>query len=50
VSVVYPITAAAPIVTLVCSYVLFRSGEHLTWRVTLGILAVVLGVAVLTTR
>ena len=50
VSFVYPVTAAAPIVTLVCSYVLFRSAEHLTWRVVLGILAVVLGVAVLTTR
>jgi drug/metabolite transporter (DMT)-like permease len=50
VSVVYPITAAAPIVTLVCSYLLFRSAEHLTWRIALGILAVVVGVAVLTTR
>ena len=50
VSVVYPITAAAPIVTLAGSYVLFRSAEQLTWRVALGILAVVVGVAVLTTR
>lgn len=50
VSVVYPITAAAPIVTLAASYLLFRSAEHLTWRVALGILAVVGGVAVLTTR
>jgi drug/metabolite transporter (DMT)-like permease len=50
VSVVYPITAAAPIVTLAASYVLFRSAEHLTWRVALGILAVVGGVVVLTTR
>jgi drug/metabolite transporter (DMT)-like permease len=50
VSVVYPITAAAPIVTLAGSYVLFRSAEHLTWRVALGILAVVVGVAGLTTR
>jgi drug/metabolite transporter (DMT)-like permease len=50
VSVVYPITASAPIVTLVCSYFLLRSGEHLTGRVGIGIVSVVFGVAVLTSR
>lgn len=47
VSVVYPITATAPLVTLILSYLVLRTVERLTWLDVLGILAVALGVAVL---
>ena len=50
VSVVYPITATAPVVTLLCSYVLLRRVDRLTGRDVVGILAVVLGVAVLSAK
>lgn len=47
VSVVYPITSAAPVVTLILSYLVLRTVERLTWLDVLGILAVALGVGVL---
>ncbi len=50
VSIVYPITATAPIVTLIFSFALLRTVERLTVRDVLGILAVVAGVAILTTK
>jgi drug/metabolite transporter (DMT)-like permease len=47
VSVVYPVTASAPLFTLAFTAVLLRGKERLTWRIVLGAVAVVLGVIAL---
>jgi drug/metabolite transporter (DMT)-like permease len=47
VSVVYPVTASAPLFTLGFTALLLRGTEQLTWRIVLGALAVVLGVVIL---
>ena len=44
VSVVYPVTASAPLFTLVFTALLLRGVEQLTWRIALGAMAVVAGV------
>jgi DME family drug/metabolite transporter len=44
VSVVYPVTASAPLFTLVFTALLLRGVERLTWRIVLGAIAVVAGV------
>lgn len=47
VSVVYPVTASAPLFTLGFTALLLRGRERLTWRIVAGALLVVLGVVVL---
>jgi drug/metabolite transporter (DMT)-like permease len=47
VSVVYPVTASAPLFTLFFTAILLRGRERLTWQIALGATAVVLGVVVL---
>jgi uncharacterized membrane protein len=47
VSVVYPVTATAPIFTLGFTAILLRGTEHLTGRIVLGVVLVVLGVIAL---
>ncbi|HYH91752.1 MAG TPA: DMT family transporter [Candidatus Saccharimonadales bacterium] len=47
VSVVYPVTASAPIFTLIFTWLLLRGKERLTWRIVLGAVLVTLGVIVL---
>jgi drug/metabolite transporter (DMT)-like permease len=47
VSVVYPVTASAPLFTLAFTAVLLRGKEQLTWRIVAGAILVVLGVVVL---
>lgn len=47
VSVVYPVTASAPLFTLAFTAILLRGKEQLTWRIVLGAVAVVLGVVAL---
>jgi drug/metabolite transporter (DMT)-like permease len=44
VSVVYPVTSAAPLFTLAFTAILLRGVEQLTWRIVLGAVAVVAGV------
>jgi DME family drug/metabolite transporter len=44
VSVVYPVTASAPLFTLLFTGILLRGRERLTWRIAAGAIAVVLGV------
>lgn len=47
VSVVYPVTASAPLFTLGFTALLLRGQEQLTWRIAVGALAVVAGVIAL---
>jgi len=47
VSVVYPVTASAPLFTLLFTALLLRGRERLTWRIVAGSVAIVLGVIVL---
>ena len=47
VTVVYPITASAPIFTLGFTALLLRGQELVTWRIVLGVALVVLGVVAL---
>lgn len=47
VSVVYPVTASAPLFTLMFTAVLLRGKERLTWQIIVGAIAVVAGVIVL---
>jgi drug/metabolite transporter, DME family len=47
VSVVYPVTASAPLFTLAFTAILLRGKEHLTWRIVLGAVGVVAGVVAL---
>lgn len=47
VSVVYPVTASAPLFTLAFTAILLRGRERLTWRIVLGAVAVVAGVIAL---
>ncbi len=47
VSVVYPVTASAPLFTLLFTFLLLRGKESLTWRIVLGVVAIVAGVVAL---
>ena len=47
VSVVYPVTASAPLFTLLFTFLLLRGKESLTWRIVLGAVAIVAGVVAL---
>ena len=47
VTVVYPVTASAPIFTLGFTALFLRGQEQLTWRIALGVVLVVLGVIAL---
>jgi drug/metabolite transporter (DMT)-like permease len=47
VTVVYPVTASAPIFTLGFTALLLRGQETLTWRIVLGVVLVVIGVVAL---
>jgi DME family drug/metabolite transporter len=47
VSVVYPVTASAPIFTLGFTWLLLKGKERLTWRIVVGACLVVAGVVVL---
>lgn len=47
VSVVYPVTASAPLFTLAFTALLLRGRERVTWRIVAGAVLVVLGVVVL---
>lgn len=47
VSVVYPVTASAPLFTLGFTAILLRDHERLTWRIVVGAVAVVAGVIAL---
>jgi DME family drug/metabolite transporter len=47
VSVVYPVTSSAPLFTLVFSWLLLRGHEAVTWRIVVGVVAVVAGVVFL---
>jgi drug/metabolite transporter (DMT)-like permease len=47
VTVVYPVTASAPIFTLGFTALLLRGQEQLTWRIVLGVVLVVIGVIAL---
>jgi drug/metabolite transporter (DMT)-like permease len=47
VTVVYPVTASAPIFTLAFTALLLRGQESLTWRIVLGVVLVVIGVIAL---
>jgi drug/metabolite transporter (DMT)-like permease len=47
VSVVYPVTASAPLFTLGFTAILLRGQEALNWRIIVGALAVVAGVVAL---
>jgi drug/metabolite transporter (DMT)-like permease len=47
VSVVYPVTASAPLFTLCFAAVLLRGHERLTWQIVVGAAAIVVGVIVL---
>jgi len=44
VSVVYPVTASAPLFTLAFTWLFLRGKEQITWRLVLGVLLVVGGV------
>jgi drug/metabolite transporter (DMT)-like permease len=43
-SVVYPVTSAAPLCTVVLTALLLRKAEHLNWRIVAGTCAIVIGV------
>jgi drug/metabolite transporter (DMT)-like permease len=47
VSVVYPVTASAPLFTLLFTAILLRGKERLTWQIVAGALLVVAGVIIL---
>jgi drug/metabolite transporter (DMT)-like permease len=47
VTVVYPVTASAPLFTVAFTAIFLRGQERLTWRIVLGAAAVVAGVIVL---
>ena len=47
VSVVYPVTASAPLFTLLFTWLFLRGRERLTWRIVLGAVLIVAGVIVL---
>lgn len=47
VSVVYPVTASAPLFTLAFTALLLKGTESLTWRIVLGAVAIVAGVVAL---
>ena len=47
VSVVYPVTASAPLFALLFTAILLRGKESVTWRIVLGAVAVVAGVIAL---
>jgi drug/metabolite transporter (DMT)-like permease len=47
VSIVYPLTASAPLFTLAFTAILLRGVELLNWRIALGVAAVVFGVVYL---
>jgi DME family drug/metabolite transporter len=47
VSLVYPVVSSAPLITLGFTALLLRGKERLTWRIVLGIVAVVAGVIAL---
>jgi drug/metabolite transporter (DMT)-like permease len=47
VSVVYPVTASAPLFTLGFTWLFLRGKENLTWRIVLGAGLIVAGVIVL---
>ncbi len=44
VSVVYPVTSSAPLFTLAFTWLLLRGHEAVTWRIVVGVVAVVAGV------
>ena len=47
VSIVYPVTATAPLFTLLFTALMLRKTERLTWRIVLGAFAITAGVIVL---
>jgi drug/metabolite transporter (DMT)-like permease len=47
VSVVYPVTASAPLFTVLVTFLLLKGKESLTWRIALGAVAIVVGVVAL---
>jgi drug/metabolite transporter (DMT)-like permease len=47
VSVVYPVTASAPLFTLMFTWLLLKGPERLTWRIVLGAVLIVSGVVFL---
>jgi drug/metabolite transporter (DMT)-like permease len=47
VSVVYPVTASAPLFTLMFTWLLLKGTERLTWRIVLGAVLIVSGVVFL---
>ena len=47
VSIVYPVTASAPLFTLVFTWMFLRGKERLTWRIVTGAVLIVTGVIVL---
>jgi DME family drug/metabolite transporter len=47
VSIVYPVTATAPLFTLLFTALMLRNSERLTWRIVLGAFAITAGVIVL---
>ena len=47
VSVVYPVTASAPLFTLLFTWMFLKGTERLTWRIILGAVFIVAGVVVL---
>ena len=46
-SVVYPVTASAPLFTLGFTALLLRGRERLTWRIIVGATTVVAGITIL---
>ena len=47
VSVVYPVTASAPLFTLLFTWMFLKGTERLTWRIILGAIFIVAGVVIL---
>lgn len=47
VSIVYPVTATAPLFTLLFTALMLRKTERLTWRIVVGVCAITAGVIVL---
>lgn len=47
VSIVYPVTATAPLFTLLFTALMLRNTERLTWRIVVGAVAITAGVIVL---
>jgi drug/metabolite transporter, DME family len=47
VSIVYPVTSTAPLFTLVFTWLMLKGTEPVTWRLALGVTAVVAGVITL---